>query len=56
MKIDKKYSGMWVAIKSEKVIASDKTLVKLSKKTNKMHGSENFRYTLLPKGLFVGTL
>ena len=56
MKIEAKYAGQWVAIKSEKVVASGKTFEILNKKTEKMTGNKKFRYTLLPKGLFAGAL
>lgn len=56
MKIDKKFSGKWIAIKGQKIVASHKTLSQLSKKTEKMENNENFYYTLVPHGLFSGRL
>ncbi len=55
MKFEVKYSGKWVAIKNEAVIASDSTLKKLTKKVKDENGSKkNLRFTLIPKGLIAG--
>lgn len=56
MKIEKKYAGKWVAIKSEKVVASDVTLTKLTKKVETRKDSPALRYTLIPKGFIAGSL
>lgn len=56
MIIEAKYAGMWVAIKSEKVVASNKSFEKLNEKVEKMDGNKKFRYMLVPKGLFVVAL
>lgn len=56
MKIEAKYAGKWVAIKNEKVVASDDSLAALDKKIEKMKNRTNLRYTLFPKGLFAGAL
>ncbi|MFA5854742.1 MAG: DUF5678 domain-containing protein [Candidatus Gracilibacteria bacterium] len=50
MKIDKKYLGKWIAVKNDKVIASDKSLRKLTKST----ADNAVRFTLIPKGLIAG--
>lgn len=54
MKIEKKYSGKWVAIKNEVVIASDVTLNKLSKKTETRKDKRSLRFTLVPSGFIAG--
>lgn len=56
MKIEAKYAGKWVAIRNEKVVASENTLAGLDKKVEKMRNQKNLSYTLLPKGLFAGAL
>lgn len=53
MKFESKYLGKWVAIKDNKVIASDTTLTKLSKKL-KAEDSSKLRYTLIPRNLIAG--
>lgn len=53
MKFDKKYTGKWVAVKNDKVVASDLTLTKLSKKLGTKN-SQEYRITLIPKGLISG--
>jgi len=51
MKFEKKHLGKWVAIKNEKVVATETTLKKLNKKVAHQKG---VRVTLLPKGLIAG--
>lgn len=53
MKFDSKYLGKWVAIKNEKVVASDKTLTKLRKKIP-LKNEGKVRFTLIPKSLIAG--
>lgn len=53
MKFEHKYLGKWVAVKNEKVIASDKTLTKLTKKMGEQEG-HGIRFTRLPKGFIAG--
>lgn len=54
MKIDKKYSGKWIAIKNNKVIESGTTLTKLNKKVEKRIDKGTLRFTLVPNGLIAG--
>jgi len=54
MKIEKKYLGKWIAIKNEKVIESEKTLTKLTKKIEKRTDKSTLRFTLVPNGLIAG--
>lgn len=54
MKFEKKHLGKWVAIKNSKVVESDSTLTKLSKKTCKRKDHKNLRFTLIPKNLMAG--
>lgn len=55
MKFKAEYSGKWVAIKNEEVVASDITLKKLTKKIkNEANDKKNLRFTLIPKGLIAG--
>lgn len=49
MQLGKEYLGKWVAINNDKVIASDKTLTKLTKKLGEKE-SQKFSYTLIPRG------
>lgn len=53
MKFGKEYLGKWVAIDKNKVIASDKTLTKLTKKLGEKE-SQKFSYTLIPKNVIAG--
>lgn len=53
MKFERKHAGKWVAIKNEKVVASDLTLTKLTKKIGEKK-SKNYRFTLVPKGFIAG--
>ncbi len=54
MKIDKKYTGKWVAIKSSKVVESDTTLTKLTKKVEKRKDKGSLYFTLIPNGFIAG--
>ena len=54
MKIEKKYAGKWIALKNDKVIASESTLTKLTKKTEKRKDQGALRFTLIPNGLIAG--
>jgi hypothetical protein len=54
MKVEKKYVGKWVAIKNEKIIDSDITLGKLSKKTEVRKDKDGLRFTLVPNGFIAG--
>jgi hypoxanthine-guanine phosphoribosyltransferase len=54
MKVDKKYSGQWVAIKNDKIVDSGKTLGVLTKKTDSRKDKQNLYFTLIPKGLIAG--
>jgi len=54
MKIEKKYAGKWIAIKNSKVIDSEKTLTKLTKKVEKRIDKKSLRFTLVPNGLIAG--
>lgn len=51
MKIDNKYGGKWVALKNDKVVASDKSLSKLTKKVEKQ---KDAFFMLVPNGLIAG--
>ncbi len=51
MKIDNKYTGKWVAVKNDKVVASDKSLNKLTKKVENL---KDALFTLIPNGLIAG--
>lgn len=53
MKFESKYLGKWVALKDDKVIASDTTLTKLRKKFTSKEKSK-LRFTLIPKSLIAG--
>jgi len=53
MKFGKEYLGKWVAIDNEKIVASDKTLTKLTKKLGEKE-SQKLRFTLIPKGIIAG--
>lgn len=54
MKIEKKYSGKWVAIKNNHVVESDKTLTKLTKKIETRKDHKSLRFTLIPDGFIAG--
>lgn len=54
MKFEKKYAGKWVAVKNSKIIESDKTLTKLTKKVETRKDSNKLRFTLIPSGLIAG--
>jgi len=54
MKFEKKYAGKWVAVKSSKVIASDKTLTKLTKKIESRKDQKKLHFTLIPNGFIAG--
>lgn len=54
MKIEKKFLGKWVAIKNDKVIESDKTLTKLSKKVENRKDQKSLYFTLIPNGFIAG--
>jgi hypothetical protein len=54
MKFEKKYVGKWVAVKSSQVVASDKTLTKLTKKVEGRKDQKNLRFTLIPNGFIAG--
>lgn len=54
MKIEKKYAGKWIAIKNSRVIVSEKTLTKLTKKVEKRRDKNSLRFTLVPNGLIAG--
>ncbi|MBI2634098.1 hypothetical protein HYW82_00305 [Candidatus Peregrinibacteria bacterium] len=54
MKIEKKFAGKWIAIKNNKVVESDKTLTKLTKKTATRKDQKNLYYTLIPNGFIAG--
>ena len=56
MKFDKKYAGKWVIVKNNKVIKSDKTLIKLTKKIGNRKDRNNLRFTLIPNGLIAGCI
>lgn len=49
MQVDVKYLGKWVAIKNDKIVASDTTLTKLSRKIGE-EDRQKCRFTLIPKG------
>lgn len=54
MKVEKKYAGKWVAIKSSKIVESDKTLAKLTKKVKARKDQKKLRFTLIPNGFIAG--
>ena len=54
MKIEKKYAGKWVAIKSSQIVESDKTLTKLTKKVESRKDKQSLRFTLIPNGFIAG--
>ena len=54
MKIDKKYAGKWVAVKSNKVVESGKTLTRLTKKVNTRTDKKSLRFALIPNGIMAG--
>lgn len=54
LKFDSKYSGQWVAVKNDKVVASGPTLTKLTKKVASQKDASEVRFTLIPKGLIAG--
>ncbi|MBD3331072.1 hypothetical protein GF354_06150 [Candidatus Peregrinibacteria bacterium] len=54
MKIEKKFAGKWVAIKNEKVVESDNTLTRLSKKTETRKDKKSLYFMLVPNGLIAG--
>lgn len=54
MKFEQKYNGKWVAIKNSKVVESDKTLTKLTKKVETRKDNGSLRFTLIPNGLIAG--
>lgn len=56
MKVEKKYAGKWVAIKNSKIIASDDTLTKLSKRVESRNDQKNLRFTLIPNGFIAGQI
>lgn len=54
MKIEKKFAGKWVAIKNDKIVESDKTLTKLTKKTETRKDQKSLYFTLIPTGFIAG--
>lgn len=54
MKIEKKFAGKWVAIKNGKVVESDKTLTKLTRRTEVRKDQESLYFTLIPNGFMAG--
>ncbi|MBI2638414.1 hypothetical protein HYW83_02385 [Candidatus Peregrinibacteria bacterium] len=54
MKIEKKFAGKWVAIKKDKVVESDLTLTKLSKKVENRKDHKSLHFTLIPNGFIAG--
>lgn len=54
LKFDSKYSGKWVAVKNDKVVASGPTLTMLTKKIASRRDASGMRFTLIPKGLIAG--
>lgn len=56
MKFDKKYTGKWVAIKNDKVVADDASLKKLTKKIDSRSDKNNLRFTLIPDGFIAGRI
>lgn len=54
MKIEKKFAGKWVAIKNSKIVESDKTLTKLTKKTEERKDYKSLHFTLIPNGFIAG--
>ena len=56
MKFEKKYAGKWIALKDTKVIASDKTLKKLTKKIEDRKDQKSLRFTLIPNGFIAGSI
>jgi Family of unknown function (DUF5678) len=54
MKFEKKYTGKWVAVKSNKVIASEKTLTKLTKKVKNRKDQNTLHFTLIPNSIIAG--
>lgn len=56
MKIEKKFAGKWVAIKNDKVVESDKTLTKLTKKVQSRRDQNSLHFTLIPGGFIAGKI
>lgn len=56
MKIEKKYTGKWVAIKNSKIVACDETLTKLSKRVESRKDQKNLYFTLIPNGFIAGQI
>lgn len=54
MKIDKKFAGKWVAIKNDKVVESETTLTKLTRKTEVRKDQKSLYFTLIPDGFIAG--
>lgn len=54
MKVEKKYSGKWVAVKNSKIIESGKTLNGLTRKIEARKDRKGLRFALIPNGLRAG--
>lgn len=54
MKIEKKYTGKWVAIKNNKVIASEVTLNRLNQLIQNRKDKSSLHFSLIPNGLISG--
>ena len=54
MKFKVEHQGKWVAAKGEEIIADADSLKKLIKKVSKNTGSQNLKFSLVPKGFIAG--
>lgn len=54
LKVEKKYSGKWVVVKSNKIVESCKTFDGLTKKIEARKDRKYLRFALIPNGLRLG--
>ena len=52
----KVHAGKWVAVKKDKVIATSKNFAPLRKKMAARKDAKSIRFSLVPKGMIVGSL
>ena len=56
MRYKKEHAGKWVAVKNNKVVATDREFAPLQKKVAARKDASSIRFTLIPKGMITGAL
>jgi hypothetical protein len=56
MRYKQQHAGKWVAVKKDKVIATDKSFAPLKKKVAARKDAGSIRFSLVPRGRMTGTL